>query len=277
MKKLIADAGSTKTSWATIVDGKMQRTITGNGINPQTMSDSEILNFLGTQIAPLLRDEQPEEIWYYGAGCKQQTLSRIENLLKKYIPTGQFYINTDMLGAARATLSNTPGVVCILGTGSNSCYYDGKQICENVSPLGYILGDEGSGTTLGKILVGEIFKGNLKHLQSEFFEEMGVNEAEIIERVYRKPLPNRFLASLTPFLYNHKTDINIHNLIVNEFIRFLDRNVKHYPMANESPIAFVGSIAWWFKDELSEALLNRNYQIGKIIQKPLEGLIEFHS
>ena len=153
--------------------------------------------------------------------------------------------------------------------------YDGEKITANVSPLGYILGDEGSGAALGKLLVGEVMKGDLGYLREQLFDSLGIDEATLIERVYRKPLANRFLASLTPFLYEHLDDEKVRKVVVDEFVRFFHRNVRHYERPDLT-VNFAGSIAWWFAEELKEAASIGGYQIGKIIQKPLEGLVEFH-
>ena len=275
MRYIIADAGSTKTDWATIVDGKVCERMAGSGINPSVMSEDEIRKAV-VEVSQLFIDASPDAVYFYGAGCKAEVAHKVEKVISEIAKFTHIYIYTDMLGAARSVLADRAGVVCILGTGSNSCLYDGIRIVGNVSPLGYILGDEGSGASLGRILVGEIIKGSLMHLKDHFFNEYNLNESAIIERVYRGSYPNRFLASFAPFLFKHRNDEMVKQLIVNEFKRFVERNVSHYSRT-DLPVCFVGSVAWWFKDELTIAINESGYKLGTILQSPLEGLLGFHA
>ncbi len=276
MKFIITDAGSTKTAWATLVNGEMQRTFTGSGINPSLMTKEELRKIIHEQMKPLLKDDPVDAIYFYGAGCKAEVVEKIRQVFLEVIPAAQINIYSDMLGAARSVLGTQRGIACILGTGSNSCLYDGENITANVSPLGFILGDEGSGASLGRLLVGEVLKGKLMYLRDDLFSEMGLDESSIIERVYRRSAPNRFLASLAPFLHQHRTDVNVKELIIAEFRRFVKRNIEHYN-SPELPISFVGSIAWWFKQELKEAVEIEGYRFGNVIQSPLEGLLNYHA
>lgn len=275
MKYIIADAGSTKTDWATIVDGKVCKRMAGSGINPSVMSEDEIRKAV-VEVSQLFTDASPDAVYFYGAGCKAEVAHKVEKVISAIAKSTHIYIYTDMLGAARSVLADSAGVVCILGTGSNSCLYDGIRIVGNVSPLGYILGDEGSGASLGRMLVGEVVKGSLMHLKDSFFDEYNLNEPTIIERVYRGSYPNRFLASFAPFLFKHRKDEKVKQFIVNEFKRFVERNVSHYSRT-DLPVCFVGSVAWWFKDELTIAINESGYKLGTILQSPLEGLLGFHA
>lgn len=275
MRYIIADAGSTKTDWATIVDGKVCERRAGSGINPSVMSEDEIRKAV-VEVSQLFTDASPDAVHFYGAGCKAEVAHKVEKVISELAKPTHIYIYTDMLGAARSVLADSAGVVCILGTGSNSCLYDGCQIVGNIPPLGYILGDEGSGASLGSILVSEIIKGSLMHLKDHFFNEYNLNESAIIERVYRGSYPNRFLASFAPFLFKHRNDEMVNKLIVNEFKRFVERNVSHYSRT-DLPVCFVGSVAWWFKDELTVAISESGYKLGTILQSPLEGLLAFHA
>ena len=275
MYTLIADSGSTKTEWALLNERQMIRTLTTEGMNPCVMDDAALERVLTEQLLVRLSELRPERIFFYGAGCKDMHILRMKRLLTKVLGAAEVFVASDMLGAARSVCGKQAGVVCIMGTGSNSCLYDGEKICANVSPLGYILGDEGSGASLGKILVGEVMKGDLDYLRTALFDSLGVDEAALIERVYRKPLANRFLASLTPFLYDHLDDAKVRKVVVDEFARFFHRNVRHYKR-QDLKVHFAGSIAWWFAEELREAAHQTGYQMGKVIQKPLEGLVEYH-
>ena len=275
MYTLIADSGSTKTEWALLNEHQMIRTLTTEGMNPCVMDDAALERVLTEQLLVRLSELRPERIFFYGAGCKDMHILRMKRLLTKVLGATEVCVASDMLGAARSVCGKQAGVVCIMGTGSNSCLYDGEKICANVSPLGYILGDEGSGASLGKILVGEVMKGDLEYLRTALFDALGVDESTLIERVYRKPLANRFLASLTPFLHDHLDNAKVRKVVVDEFVRFFHRNVRHYARP-DLKVNFAGSIAWWFNNELHEAARQAGYQMGKVIQKPLEGLVEFH-
>lgn len=181
-----------------------------------------------------------------------------------------------MLAAARSLCGHEPGIACILGTGSNSCFYDGQDIINNVSPLGFILGDEGSGAVLGKLLIGDILKNQLSAaLKEEFLKQLGLTAPEIIDRVYRQPFPNRFLASLSPFLAQHIEEPDIHKLVLSSFIAFLRRNVTQYDY-QQYPVHFIGSVAYCYREILEEALQQTGIRQGKILQSPMEGLIQYH-
>jgi len=181
-----------------------------------------------------------------------------------------------MLGAARGLSGRNPGIVCILGTGSNSCYYDGDKIVSNVSPLGFILGDEGSGAVLGKRLVGDLLKNQLPAgLKEKFLQEFDLTPALIIERVYRQPFPNRFLASLSPFLLRNMEEPALRSLVFDSFCSFLTRNVMQYGY-KQYPVYFIGSIAYHYREILEEAILASGMQSGGIMQNPMEGLVKYH-
>ena len=192
MKALIADSGSTKTDWCLAEDGKILRQTKTDGINPVFLTDEELRN-AAEDAARQLEDIRPEAIRFYGAGCIPTQTERVRHALKQaFTETEDVEAASDMLGAARALCGHQAGIACILGTGSNSCFYDGENIVANVSPLGFILGDEGSGAALGKILVGSLLKNQLAPgLKEEFLERYALTPADIIERVYRRPLPNR--------------------------------------------------------------------------------------
>ena len=175
-----------------------------------------------------------------------------------------------------ALCGKTAGIACILGTGSNSCFYDGKKITANISPLGYILGDEGSGAVLGKRLVGDLLKHQLPDdLCQDFLKEYDLTPALILDKVYRQPLANRFLAGLTPFLFAHKHRPEIRNLLISCFTDFFTRNVMQYEY-HDILVHFTGSIAFFFQEEVKEAALRLNVSIGKVLKSPLEGLKDYH-
>ena len=277
MNILIADSGSTKTDWCVAEDGKILRRIKAGGINPVFLSDEELCDAT-RDVARQLEDIRPEAIHFYGAGCIPTQAERVIRALREAFPaTDRVEVASDMLGAARALCGHQAGIACILGTGSNSCSYDGENIVANVSPLGFILGDEGSGAVLGKLLVGSLLKNQLTPgLKEAFLEQYALTPADIIERVYRRPLPNRFLASLSPFLAEHLEDAGVHQLVLDAFRDFLRRNVMQYDWQAHD-VHFCGSIAWHYKKILAEAAVSLGIRIGQVIQSPMEGLVRYHT
>ena len=217
-----------------------------------------------------------DEIHFYGAGCIEPFKDVVREALERYFPSARVFVESDLLGAARALFGVKEGVACILGTGSNSCLYDGREIVENVPPLGWILGDEGSGAVLGKTLVGDLLKGQLGDtLKEAFFERFQLTQADIIERVYRQPMANRFLASLVPFIVEHRDEEAVHQLILDAFRSFLRRNVAAYGRP-ELPVGFVGSISAQFENELREAADAEGFIVGDIEKSPILKMAAFH-
>ena len=276
MKILIADSGSTKTDWCVAEDGKILRRIKAGGINPVFLTDEE-LREAAAEAASLLEDIRPEAIHFYGAGCIPTQAERVIRALRQAFPaTDRVEVASDMLGAARALCGHQAGIACILGTGSNSCFYDGERIVANVSPLGFILGDEGSGAVLGRLLVGALLKNQLAPgLKEAFLAQYALTPADIIDRVYRRPLPNRFLASFSPFLAAHLDDAGVHQLVLDAFRDFLRRNVMQYAWQAHD-VHCCGSIAWHYKKILAEAGASLGIRIGQVIQSPMEGLVRYH-
>lgn len=270
---LIADSGSTKTDWC------MENTpiIHTQGINPFHQSAEYIEHILTDELLPQLqKDIIIRDIHFYGAGCTPEKSVILKTILANHFPESSIEVQSDLLGAARALCGNAPGIACILGTGSNSCYYDGKQIISNISPLGFILGDEGSGAVLGKRLVGDCLKNQLpEDVCATFLQTFNLTLAEIIDKVYRQPQANRFLASLTPFLSTHRTIPQIHNLLVSSFKDFFQRNVMQYRY-QDTQVHFVGSIGWHFQEEVKEAAQALHIKTGKFIQSPIEELQKYH-
>lgn len=274
---LIADSGSTKTQWFLLSKRKKQEvSCLTAGINPFFQSADEILSTLRNEFT--LGHKGIKSIYFYGAGCANAEKKAVLcSVLKQYFGIQGVEVESDLLAAARALCGHTEGIAAILGTGSNSCYYDGKVIRQHVSPLGFILGDEGSGAVLGRKLVSDLLKNQLpEHLQAGFLEMFGHTVAEIMERVYRNPFPNRYLASFTPFLSMYIKEEAVYRLVKTSFVEFFLRNIRQYPRAQKLPVHFVGSIAWHFKEALNEAARECGFSTGKIIQDPMPGLVEFH-
>ena len=277
---LIADSGSTKIDWCLLNGKKKVAQIFTTGMNALLMTEEEMAECIMNELMPSLRGYEVTEIYYYGAGIiSDEIKNQVINALKRNMPhVNKIEVETDLLGAARALCQREPGIACILGTGSNSCYYDGEKVVDNVSPLGYILGDEGSGAVLGKLLVGDVLKKQLpEHLCEKFLKEYNLDRTTIIDRVYRKPAANRFLAQFAPFLEHNINEPSIKALVMRSFTDFFVRNVASYPHYKELPCNFVGSIALLQKDVLVEAASKLGITIGNIIQAPMEGLIKYHS
>ena len=279
--KLVVDSGSTKTDWGffnTVYDLKAVKT---QGINPCHQSEEEIRSIIRNELLPNTQSidlAAITEVFYYGAGCA--TLSICEQmaaLLKEFIPNAAIAVDSDMLGAARALCGHAEGVACVLGTGSNSCLYNGKAIEDQVPSLGYILGDEGSSAALGRRLIGDCLKRQLPEAVSrEFMERYSLTKESIIESVYRKPLPNRFIAGFAPFVYEKRAIPEVHKMIIQCFSEFFTRNVINYHKP-WLPVHFVGSLAGSFAEELRETADSLGMTIGKIEASPMSGLVDYHA
>ena len=276
---LIADSGSTKTDWCIVFNGTLIKRIGTKGINPFFQSEEEIQQELTASLLPQLPEGTINSVYFYGAGCTPEKAPVLRRAIADSLPViGNIKANSDMLAAARGLCGHEAGIACILGTGSNSCLYDGCNIVDNVSPLGFILGDEGSGAVLGKRLVGDLLKNQLSaKLKDKFLTQFNLTVPEIIDRVYRKPFPNRFLAGLSSFLEENISEPGIRELLVSSFHDFLKRNVMQYKGYADYPIHFIGSIAYFYKHELVMAGNELNIRIGKVVKSPMDGLIEYHS
>lgn len=275
-KFLIADSGSTKTDWCIVDESGAFSTIRVKGMNPYFQDEEEISSEIEKKLLPAVGDNVIDTVYFYGAGCIFDKVKVVENAIKKHITAKRIFVESDLLGVARAVCGKTEGIACILGTGSNSCLYDGDKIVSNISPLGFILGDEGSGAVLGKLLVGDLLKGILpERLKSLFLEQYGLTPAYIIDKVYRQPFPNRFLAGFAPFLAEHLDEPSIYRLVADSFYAFIYRNVKQYHR-DDCEVSFVGSIAYFFRDILSAVASDTGIVFGKIVQNPMDGLLQYH-
>jgi N-acetylglucosamine kinase-like BadF-type ATPase len=275
---LIADSGSTKTDWGIVEHKQLIHLIQTKGMNPYFQSEGGICDEITGTLLPQLGANVFDAVYFYGAGCTAEKAPIVNKIISERIKvTNTIEIGTDMLAAARALCGRKAGIACILGTGSNSCYYDGKGITSNVSPLGYILGDEGSGAVLGKLLLGDILKNQLTvELKEKFLRQYGLTSGEIMERVYRRPFPNRFLASFSPFLAENIHEPAVHDLVLGSFKAFLKRNVMQYDyLTNKTD--FIGSVAYYYKEVLMEAATETSVRVGRIMKSPMEGLVKFHT
>jgi N-acetylglucosamine kinase-like BadF-type ATPase len=272
---LIADSGSTKVDWRVICRDGSSEAVSTAGINPYFQSEEQILDELRKNLVPFIKTEI-KEVYFYGAGVAADKIDVLKNCFNELFPGVVSNAYTDLLAASRALCGNEPGIACIMGTGSNSCFFDGDKIVDNVPACGYILGDEGSGAVLGKKLLSDYLKRQLPlDLSKKFDEQYGLNYGSIVERVYRQPFPNRFLATFTHFLYENRENEHIHNLIKIAFNEFFQRNISQYDF-KQYKINLVGSIAYHFSDILREAACENEMTIGKILKSPIEGLEEYH-
>lgn len=274
---LIADSGSTQTKWALVTNEATQRFRTP-GMNPYYQTEAEMEETIRRALLPQLPPgARVETVYFYGAGCAfPEKNQSVEKAIQANIPT-KVCVQSDLWAAAHALCGTEAGIPCILGTGSNSCLYDGHQICEQVSPLGFILGDEGSGAVLGRRLVGDCLKRQMPaQLVQALFETYGLTPERILEKVYRQPFPNRFLASLVPFIKAHIQEEVMQRLVDEEFMRFFQRNVLMYTGHDRLPIHFVGSVAYHFSGILQTVAQRLSLQIGHIEASPLDGLVEFY-
>ncbi|MCM1348137.1 MAG: ATPase [Firmicutes bacterium] len=273
---LIADSGSTKTHWALIAPGGDVREFFSPGINPALCSPGEFKAALADALKGV---SLPADcvIEYYGAGCLPELCPVVEAILAEVTGCSHVAVHSDMLGAARSVCGPSPGIVAILGTGSNSCYYDGSRILLNTPPLGYVLGDEGSGARLGARLLNGVLKGWLSpHIVEAFHSATGLDKAAVIEHVYRRPEANRFLASMVPFIADHIAEPEVAAMVTDEFTLFLERNVVHaYPQ--QLPLHTVGSVGAVFAPQLRQAAVACSITVGNVVQRPMSGLISFHS
>ena len=267
---LVCDSGSTKADWL-YANGDSEEAVRTDGINPVRDAGESI-----NRIVASLPDWTPECIYFYGAGCIEPYSASVRKALQERFPKALVSVESDLLGAARALFSHKEGIACILGTGSNSCLYKNGQITANVPPMGYILGDEGSGAVLGRQLVSDIVKGQLsQELKDAFMEEFQLTPALIVENVYRKPAANRFLASLCPFLSKHRDYDEIQRLLASEFERFLRRNVLLYNRP-DLEIRYVGSISVHFEHELRNVHAKMGLKMGDVLASPVKKMMFFH-
>ncbi len=274
--QLIADSGSTKVDWRAIKEDGSVVEISTEGINPVFQTREQILDIFNTKLVPVLGNGV-KQIFFYGAGVvSPEICGALSGYFKEVFPESECYAASDVLAAARALCGHKPGIACILGTGSNSCMYDGKDIVKNVRAGGFILGDEASGGYLGKRLISDFIKGLLpKEIEDVFVERYGLDYMAIVQKVYKESLPSRFLASFSPFLNEFKEHPYIHNLLRSSFDEFFKRNIVHYDYQNND-VNFVGSIAYYYRPIIEESAAAQGMKVGKIIKSPIDGLVEYH-
>ncbi|MBK6621905.1 MAG: hypothetical protein IPG32_13940 [Saprospirales bacterium] len=275
---LVADSGSTKTDWVFIGSDGARRELSTAGFNPVLHDESMISGELKSRFAGIDLLDSVDKVFFYGAGCWDEKRSNvIVRAVQPFFPQAHILVEHDLLGAARSTCGNNPGIACILGTGSNSCLYDGREVVDNVTNLGYLLGDEGSGTHLGKMIIRAYFYRELpEDLALDMREHFPGGKTDILDKIYGSGKANLFLASFAPWISERISHPYIQDLVKRSFGKFLDRQVCKYAGHAELPVHFVGSLAYHFRDQLSECCLERGLHIGKIIPKPIGELVVFH-
>lgn len=275
--KLIAESGSTRTEWALVEDNHLVQRVFTEGLNPFFQTRREISRSVRLGLPESFFKKKLDQVYYYGAGCSSYEKKNIlgASLVAQFKTPIQ--VESDLLAAARGLFKCEAGIACILGTGSNSYFYDGKIIVKNVKAAGYILGDEGSGAVLGKLFLADLLKGLApKELANEFHEKFRISVNDVMESVYNLPFPNRFLGTIAYFLGDYMDNEYVYNLLTNNLRSFFNRNVCQYDYINY-PIRFVGSLAYAYPDILQEVAQEFGVEIDVIEETPMNGLIEFHS
>ena len=274
---LIAESSTTRTEWSLVEDGQQVEHAYTAGLNPFFMSRREISHSIRLELPPEFFKRRWGHVYFYGAGCSGPEKNKIiESSLVAQFKT-PVTVMSDLLGAARGLLVREPGLACILGTGSNSCFYDGNDIVKNVPALGFILGDEGSGAALGRVFLGDALKGLApKELTEAFFDKYKVTRAEVLDAVLNNPAATRNLRAYSFFLSEHLDSPYVHDMIAREFRRFFDRNVSQYDYKSY-PVSFVGPIATTYSEILLEVANDFGATIRKILLSSMPGLVAYHS
>lgn len=275
---LLADGGSTKVDWCLVSHGKVVKQIFTKGANPFFRTREDISEELKETLRPAMEEFKIDAVYFYGAGCAFPEKNEIVRAaIADNLDVPLIEVGSDLLAAAKGLCGHEKGIACILGTGSNSCFFDGHNIVLNVSSLGYILGDEGSGAVLGRLFIGACLKNQLSPgMKEKFLGQFDLTQAEILDRVYKQPLANRFLAGFSPFLIQNIEDESVYNLVYEAFKDFFAKNVMQYDYKNYK-VHFAGSVGFYYRDVLRKVGNDLGIEIGNIVMSPMDGLIEYHS
>ena len=275
---LVADVGSTKADWVFSSPGTAPVRVSSIGVNPNIHTDAEIVHVLQSVCPEHVAEAKVASVHYYGTGIWDKSRAdRLSAALASCYPVAEIHVHHDLLGAARAACGDQPGIACILGTGSNSCSYDGVRVTDNVTNLGWLLGDEGSGVDLGKRLIRAYSYRELPTALREHFEEAtGYNRQSIGDALYGPGNPNSFLAGLSPFIHDNLGEPALRQLVLDAFGEFLRRHVAKYPQARTTPVSFIGSIAHHYQELLREACAAEGFTVARIAQKPIDELVRYH-
>ncbi|WP_143960844.1 N-acetylglucosamine kinase [Litoribacter populi] len=274
---LIADSGSSKTNWKYINgNGEVLESIKTIGLNPYFLSEDKITELIHEQIAPKI--DSIRSVHFYGAGCgTPQKQEVVKQAIKNGLSVYDVKVNGDILGAARALFHDSAGIACVIGTGTNSCLYNGEEITQTVPSLGYMLGDFGSGAVMGKEFLALLFQKRLpKMVENSFHEDFTLSTSQILDKVYNKPLANRYLASFVPFLRKHAETPELRKMIKLGFSQFMDYYIRPYRSNSEITIGVVGSVGFYFQEFLLEVAADKGIKIRTIMADPMDGLIQYH-
>lgn len=275
---LIADSGATKTEWC-LVDGHKKKTILTQGISPYFLSTAQITELLQKELVPKLKNVVVDEVHYYGTGCaNKENAKSVKKAVQSLFQKANINVEIDLMAAARALCRHEKGIACILGTGSNSCYFNGSKIVKNSPGIGYVLGDEGSGAYLGKKVVQHYLYNTFdEELRARFDAKFVTTPVEILNQVYKEPLPNRYLASFTIFLAENRGHYMVENIIEDGLNDFFFQHLNKYNGIWKYPVNFVGSVADGFKDVLQSLCSSYEFELGTVLKAPMQGLVKYHS
>lgn len=274
---LLADSGATKTEWKLIGQGDYPSFFT-SGLSPYHMDSTAMISLLTEEVPASVLSKSIIEVYYYGTGCKTiHKANIVKKALKTVFPASQVHVTHDLMGAALALCGKSPGIACILGTGSNSCEFNGRKITFNSPGLGYILGDEGSGAFMGrKVLSHYLYQEFDEQLMNSFDQLFKTNKDDILHKVYREPYPNRYLASFAVFLSANRGHFLVENIIEDSLRAFFDQHISRYKSRYNQNLNFVGSISFHFKDKIAELCNLYGYSLGEIMKQPMNGLFRYH-
>ena len=275
---LLIDSGSTKTHFVLIDNEGNYEEFKSKGFNPYYYNKNEFYDLLRNELYFKVKGKGVHQVFYYGSGCSSdKNCELVETTLARFFPSAEIQVEHDLFGAAIALFGHKRGIACILGTGSNSCLWDGKRILENVPSLGYMLGDEGSGTYLGKIMLTAILSGEADpDIAKAFYREYNLSFSSSLEKIYRESYPNLFFSGISEFAHRHIDHPWCREIIRKNFTDFVDMQVSKYSTYQTSPVSFIGSVAYHFQGLLEEVLDKNNITFGKVMRIPMEGLINYH-
>lgn len=276
--QIIVDSGGTKADWSIVSNGQKIAAFKSKGFQPFVQSKEEMKDLLQDIVEQHNSLSTAERIYYYGTGCSDREQQEyLKSLMKPFFPNAQIRVRGDLYGAALACCGLEEGIVGILGTGSNSCKFDGKRITENVPSLGFILGDDGSGVSIGKKLIKDYFyDGMPEDLRAAFEKLIPGHRQELLDKLYRQQKPNAYLASFARFAGDNRTEPYITNLVKDRFRIFVRNQIKKYTSSPNNSVHFVGSIAFYWRNELAEVLEEEGFTLGKLISAPIDALTHFH-